>query len=359
LTFFAGPIVNFSLRAVGSFDKLRPATLGRLAMARGPRLDAPGALHHVIGRGIERGVIFLDDLDREDFVGRVAELASVGAFHVYAWALMPNHFHLLVRTASRPLPRAMRALMSGYATWFNRRHHRAGHLFQNRYRSTLCEEEPYFLALIRYIHRNPIPSVVPDLEALARYPYSGHATILGTIRRKWQNREAVLRHFEPALTSTVDLYLRFMKDIEPTGSLDLDGGGLARSRAGYALVERLDKGRERFRSDERILGSPRFVDGILQDLRRPHRALHSLDAITDRVCQSLGVDARSVKGEGRARSLCRARAAIAYLWIHRLGGSIHSLARYFGSTDSPVRRAALRGAAEASRWEPLIDELGR
>ncbi len=252
----------------------------------------------------------------------------------------------------------MRALLSGYATWFNRRHDRAGHLFQNRYRSTLCEEEPYFLALIRYIHRNPIPSVVPDVEALEWYPYSGHAAILGRISRRWQDREEVLRRFEPAGRS-VDLYLRFLKDVEPIGSLDLEGGGLARSRAGYALVERLDKGREWFRSDERILGSPRFVDGVLQEVRRPNRPGHSLDAITDRVCQSLGVDTRSVKGEGRARSLCRARAAIAFLWIHRLGGSIRSLARYFGSTDTPVRRAALRGAAEGSRWERLIDDLVR
>ena len=328
-------------------------------MARGPRLDAPGALHHVIGRGIERGVIFRDDVDRENFVGRVAALASARAFRIYAWALMPNHFHLLVRTGCQPLARSMRALMSGYATWFNRRHDRAGHLFQNRYRSTLCEEEPYFLALIRYVHRNPIPSLVPDVEALAGYPYSGHATIVGRIRREWQDREEVLRRFEPASTSSVDLYLRFLKDVEPMGSLDLDGGGLARSRAGYSLVARLDKGRERFRSDERILGSQRFVDGVLQDVRRAHRPVHSIDALTDRVCQSLGVDTRSVKGEGRARSLCSARAAIAFLWVHRLGGSIRSLARYFGSTDTPVRRAALRGAAEASRWERLIDDLGR
>ncbi len=101
-------------------------------MPRGPRLDAPGALHHVMARGLDRQTIFRNDRDREDFVRRLADLAHAGALVVYAWALLPNHFHLLVRTANRPLPRAMRSLLTGYAGAFNRRHRRSGHLFQNR-----------------------------------------------------------------------------------------------------------------------------------------------------------------------------------------------------------------------------------
>jgi len=87
-------------------------------------------------RGLERRVIFRDDADRADFVRRVAAVAEQGAWTVYAWALLPNHAHLLVRTGTRPLPRSMRSLLTGYAGAFNRRHHRVGHLFQNRYKST-------------------------------------------------------------------------------------------------------------------------------------------------------------------------------------------------------------------------------
>ena len=101
-------------------------------MPRLARLDAPGILHHVMMRGLDRQVIFRDDRDRADFVGRLDRLATAGAFSVYAWALLPNHAHLLVRTKARPLPRAMRSLLTGYAGAFNRRHHRSGHLFQNR-----------------------------------------------------------------------------------------------------------------------------------------------------------------------------------------------------------------------------------
>lgn len=94
---------------------------------------------------------------------------------------MPNHFHLLVRTAHRPLTQSMRALLSGYATAFNRRHRRSGHLLQNRYKSVVCEEEPYFLELVPYLHLNPLRAgLAKDLAELARYPDSGQAMLIGT-----------------------------------------------------------------------------------------------------------------------------------------------------------------------------------
>jgi putative transposase len=125
-------------------------------MPRGPRLDAPGVLHHVMARGIERGRIFRDDHDRDDFVDRLVALVEDAAVTVYAWALIPNHFHLLVRTERRPLSRSMRSLLTGYAGAFNRRHGRSGHLFQNRYKSIVCEQDAYFLELVRYLHLNPL-----------------------------------------------------------------------------------------------------------------------------------------------------------------------------------------------------------
>jgi putative transposase len=106
-------------------------------MPRQPRLDAPGTLHYVMGRGIEASKIFRNKKDREDFLDRLAELCRAGGWALYAWALMPNHFHLLVRTGKEPLARSMRRLMTGYAINFNLRHKRRGHLFQNR-----SEERP-------------------------------------------------------------------------------------------------------------------------------------------------------------------------------------------------------------------------
>ena len=109
-------------------------------MPRQPRMDAPNALHHVMVRGLERRVIFTDASDRADFVARLAAVAEQGALSVYAWALLPNHAHLLVRTGNRPLARSMRSLLTGYAGAFNRRHRRVGHLFQNRYKSIVMRD---------------------------------------------------------------------------------------------------------------------------------------------------------------------------------------------------------------------------
>src|SRR4030066_1672423 len=144
-------------------------------MPRQARLDAPGVLHHVMGRGIEQGLIFRDDPDREDFIRRLSELALKQAWTIYAWALMPNHFHLLVRSGRSPLSRNMRALMRGYAGYFNRRHNRHGHLFQNRYKSIVCEEETYFLELVRYLHLNPFRAkMVKIIDDLDKYSFTGH-----------------------------------------------------------------------------------------------------------------------------------------------------------------------------------------
>jgi len=140
-------------------------------MPRHARLDAPDTLHHVMVRGLERRAIFRDDADRANFVARLAHLAAQEVLCVYAWALLPNHAHLLVRTAQRPLARSMRSLLTGYAGAFNRRHKRSGHLFQNRYKSIVVEAEPYLLELVRYLHLNPLRAqVVADVGALARYP---------------------------------------------------------------------------------------------------------------------------------------------------------------------------------------------
>ena len=145
-------------------------------MPRQARIDTPGGLHHVIIRGIEKKAIFKDNLDRDNFISRLGTILSETATPCYAWALMPNHAHLLLRTGSTPIATVMRRLLTGYAQHFNRRHCRHGQLFQNRYKSILCEEDPYLLELVRYIHLNPLRAgLVKNLKGLKCYRYGGHA----------------------------------------------------------------------------------------------------------------------------------------------------------------------------------------
>jgi putative transposase len=107
-------------------------------MPRKARIDAPGALHHIIVRGIDRRKIFFDDYDRNDFLNRIGIMLPESKTPCFAWALIPNHVHLLLRTGELPIATVMRRLLTGYAVCFNRRHRRHGHLFQNRYKSILC-----------------------------------------------------------------------------------------------------------------------------------------------------------------------------------------------------------------------------
>jgi REP element-mobilizing transposase RayT len=139
-------------------------------MPRSARLDAPGVLHHIIIRGIERRPIFKDNKDRDNLLNRLSILLPRTKTLCYAWALMPNHAHFLLRSGEAGISYLMRRLLTGYAVYFNRRHDRHGQLFQNRYKSIICQEDAYFRELVRYIHLNPVRAeVVKDLSNLSTY----------------------------------------------------------------------------------------------------------------------------------------------------------------------------------------------
>lgn len=127
---------------------------------------------------------------------RIGEIIQEEKASCFAWALIPNHAHLLLRTGTTPLARMMRRLLTGYAVSFNLRHQRSGHLFQNRYKSIVCEKDSYLLELVRYIHLNAIRAgLVKDLRELNRYRWSGHSVLMGYEQRDWQAKKEVLSHF--------------------------------------------------------------------------------------------------------------------------------------------------------------------
>lgn len=149
-------------------------------MPRGPRMDATGSAHHVIVRGIEGRRIFRDDADREDFAARLDRLVPELGFLCYAWALLPNHAHLVLRTGGVPLSRLMARLGTGYACRFNERYDRSGHLFQNRFWSRIVAGDGDLLGLVLYVHRNPLEAgLVRDAGALERFPWCGHGALIG------------------------------------------------------------------------------------------------------------------------------------------------------------------------------------
>lgn len=149
-------------------------------MPRGARLDIAGVLQHVIFRGVERRDIFLDDADRQSFVDRFSNLLIQTGTECLAWSMMTNHVHMLLRPSQSNLGYFMRRLLTGHAVSFNLRHHRSGHLFQNRYKSIICEQDTYLLELIRYIHLNPLRAGLVNDIAELRVEYRVKSLLLTT-----------------------------------------------------------------------------------------------------------------------------------------------------------------------------------
>lgn len=151
-------------------------------MPRQARLDAPGCVHHVVFRGIERRAIFADDIDRADLLARLDRILPEEDVACFGWVLMDNHVHLLLRTGSRPLGSAMRRVTTGYAQRFNRRHGRAGYLLQSRFFSRVVADDDELRVVLRYVHRNPLRAGrVPSMRELDVWPWSGHSALIGSV----------------------------------------------------------------------------------------------------------------------------------------------------------------------------------
>ena len=326
-------------------------------MPRSARLDAPGVLHHVIIRGMERRNIFRCDSDREDFLKRLGDLLEATRTTCYAWALLPNHAHFLLRTGVVPLATVMRRLLTGYVVSFNRRYHRHGYLFQNRYKSIACQEEAYLKELVRYIHLNPLRAgTVTDLAKLGVYPYCGHSALMGKRERAWQDLDYVLGYFGKRVGRARRAYVSYVRaGISQGHREDLIGGGLIRSLGGWTEVKSLRSGgKYHLKSDERILGDADFVDEVLSradehysrqaELRRRGYTLQRVAKRVARICE---IEERAIFGRGRQQDQVRARDLFCFWAVRELGISMTEVAKSVRMTPPGVGYAVRRGEALA------------
>jgi putative transposase len=334
-------------------------------MPRRSRIDAAGALHHVMVRGIERGAVFQNDTDRNHFLGRLKEILKDTKTICYAWALIPNHFHLLLRTGPVPISTVMRRLLTGYALWYNRKHCRHGHLFQNRFKSILCQENTYLLELVRYIHLNPIRArLVENLDDLGRYAYCGHSVLMGEVNNPWQDTDWLLGMFGKNIDSARQAYRAFVeKGISRGRRLDLTGGGLLRSAGGWKGVKALREENVYQKNDERILGDGDFVRGVLasaEEAMEKRYALRSsgldLEGVASRVSEVLGLKPEEVWASGKYRRIVEARSLLCYWAVRELGVPMSSLARKLGISIPSVSVSVSRGQKIAEEKGYLLSE---
>ena len=316
-------------------------------MPRQARLDMPGALHHIMVRGINKTKIFNDEEDKYRFLERLGRNVIAGKCFVYAWVIMDNHVHILFKSGQSGISIVMRKLLTWYAQYYNRRHKRTGHLFENRYKSILCDEDDYLLALVRYIHLNPLrANIVKKIEELDRYPFCGHRVLIGKGKYPWMNADYVLLQFGGTKQKGQAAYRKFMQEGAGLGRQpELTGGGLLRSLGGWSHVIAKRRSGNREDGDERILGGGDFVRAILKETEeRELRQLKlkrsgvTIQKIIDEECKKANISSLEVINGVRRRMVSRLRAIIATRGRLELGLSSAEMARHLGVAASSISR---------------------
>jgi len=307
-------------------------------------------------RGLNKSKIFRDSEDKGGFLERLGMLAGAGKCSVYAWAVMDNHVHILFKSGEHGISGTMRKLLTWYAQYYNRRHHRRGHLFENRYKSILCEEDNYLLALVRYIHMNPVRAgIVSTLSELERYSWSGHSTIMGNADRDWMDTAYVLRQFGSRRKSAGSAYHQFVSEGMTMGKVpELSGGGLIRSKGGWSEVLSARRLGLKEESDERIPGSGDFVNAILEEAEQKairqmklRRSGLTIDSIIEEECRKEETSTKELMSGSRRRKVTALRAKIAKRGLDELGLALAELARHLGVNTSSIAKAIGRAEKTA------------
>lgn len=335
-------------------------------MPRIGRLHIPGGCYHVMGRGLERRRIFTTDTDKHDFINRLESgLAETGT-QCLAWAIMDNHYHLFLRVGITPLTDLMRKLLSGYATAYNLRNSRTGYVFQNRYKSILCDEDVYLLELVRYIHLNPVRAkIVHNMTALDQYRWTGHAVLMGKQQRSWQQTEAVLSRFGTQAQSARCSYRQFMmQGLYGNAEIDYDGCGLIRSYNSWQGLDKACKEHERKIGDERILGDSEFVEKALrQDKLRIESQTKlisdgwTLEKLISATCDYFRVKPSQITEKGRTNALSTAKSVICYFGTRHLNISTTTLSVRLEMGQSAVSMSSKRGRDYSHRVNLELKDL--
>jgi REP element-mobilizing transposase RayT len=276
----------------------------------------------VIVRGVDRRDIFRDDVDRVAYCDQLSRVFPEDGASCLAWALMPNHVHLVVRTGPRPLARVMHRMGTRYGRYFNDRYGRVGHLFQGRYKAIGVEHDEYLMTLVRYVHANPLRAgLVASVDELDRHRWTGHAALVGcAAAAPFHDTREALRLFdenEVVARASVRALMR-CADQAPGAEHEVEG---AKSDPVVAPVE-----------------PSREVDPAL-----------ALTKLIARVCTAQRIPEAELRMGSRCRPVSLARATIAYLAFHHLGVSLADTARLLGVSRQALWARLEDGRRAASR----------
>ena len=325
-------------------------------MPRKARINSPGVLQHVMARGLEGRDLFDDDDDHIIFLDLFKKRVQEVGYKCYAWVLMDNHYHLLLRTSERPLSELMKPLNTDYARYFNRKRQRRGYVFQDRYKSIATQDQFYIEQIVRYIHLNPYRAgLCRNMEQLNNFPWSGHSAIMGTTVRDFQDSDSVLRRFGLEIELSRQRYAEFIRE------------GM-RSRGGDDLIEIIRRSnnaiQNRHSSDCWVIGDKEFVQKVLEHdaknrirIARYKREGWDPDRLARFVSEKLSIPPDQLLTQSKRTIQSDARKIFCYIGSRELGFSSKVLGEYLNISQAAVSASSRRGGTIALKKNIKIEDV--
>jgi putative transposase len=281
-----------------------------------------GLLYHVIVRGNQRRKTFRCADDYKGYLERLEKYRAKCDVRIYAYCLVPNHVHLLVETGFTPLAKFMQGLQQSYTQHFNRSYRKVGHLFQGRYKAIICEREKYLLALIRYIHLNPVRAKLATRPE--RYIYSGHNSYLTDGAAKIVEVRPILK-----MLGGKKAYERFV----------LEGMEENHNDEYYTV------------KDQRFLGEERFGKAISRgtEQNEERRAKKPIEATFKEIARRAGTTPELLRGGDRRWDISRKRAEAVALLVREYGYAVGEVAKYLGRDQANISTMLSRWSAGRPR----------
>ncbi len=272
-------------------------------MARKPRIEFPGGLYHIITRGNRREKVFLDDTDYKRYLDLLSHYHKRYNFLLYAYVLMPNHIHLLIEQNETPISKIMQGINQSYTQYFNKRYKKVGHLFQGRYKALLCDKDGYLLAIIRYIHLNPVRARIVKMPE--DYVWSSHDVYIGKAKQNFVDNDFALSMFSRNRGVSIKKYKQFVKE------------GIGEPYEEFHIGE--------------FIGDETFAEEMKGKVSAgiSYRIALSLDEVTDLITEKMRLPIEALFLQTRNREYTRVRGITGYVAKKMLGLSVTEIADYF------------------------------
>ncbi|MGH7847730.1 MAG: REP-associated tyrosine transposase [Candidatus Binatia bacterium] len=308
-------------------------------MARPVRIEYPGALYHVITRGNNRQFIFRDDRDRRRYLEKLSLYCHDKEVHLLCYCLLTNHVHLLLETPRGNLSKMMQPFQTSYTVYFNKRHHRSGHVFEQRYKAFLVDKDNYLLQVSRYIHLNPVQAKL--VQKPQDYRWSSYRSYVSEKPIHGVNSKPILDQFGGSRGKRVREYRDFVE-----GEVKA-----ARDWSKLPILRQAFIGDEDFIARVTSRAKKRSLDGEQR---------YSLKDIVSAVCRVTGIEAENLRKISKDPRIQEARELLMYVARRYSGASLREMLPHLGARDiSTVSHGVKRAENRLIHERVFRDQVGQ